>query len=1535
MIRKPKPFFNFILPFLVFVGQVNGQMRQVYLDPGGDYKIIQRISFYSASQGYIASSDNGPPFVGFTTDSGRTFTKRFITLGNVNYNGYYVNLTFGFGISGVKAFSQDTIIAYGDYGLVPAILYSTNGGISYVLVYHSQFSSTQLSTGITDMVFPENNNIGYAVDADRILKTTNKGLSWSVVRIDPDSYFNHIEAVDNNNLVTFSNEYNANKLLKTTNAGSAWQTVTLPVPATGSRIFYSTFLTANKGWLNIRDNNDSLRVFYTSNGGTSWVQKNHTEASPFGCFKMKFVNDSTGFAIAGVFTTYKTTDSGKVWQPLPRDNNFSFFNYYHYDIQCLNENQLWCGGHQDFLELSTNGGGTPIPKAFFRIDTVNSYTNNIVKLWNYSKPGYQFKWYVNNNLVSTSYNTTYTHNTFSPADSVLLIVTSGAASDTVKKYQYFSVPNLPTITSFMPVTGSNGTFVTITGTNFTGVTGVSIGGTPVASFTIVSNTQITLIVGNGATGSISVNNPFGGYSLPGFTYFAPPSSSPPVITGFNPTTGPIGTTVTITGNNFGATATDNSIYFGAVKGSITSASPTQIICTVPAGASFEPFTIINKTNNLLGQSFKPFGVTFADSSNFATNSFINIFNISYGPTTRTKHVSGKDLDGDGKPDLITAITAGSVDSVLVHRNISVGSTISFGPKIILTSIPSASVALFEISDVDGDNKPDIVNTSNGNGITILRNTSSPGAISFTSPTPVLTGSSGNQQSVIADFNNDGKNDIATAGFSSKSIGVIKNTSVPGYLSFGPPTTYSITNNPFRIAAGDLNNDGKKDIVCYNYTGSGNTNFSIFRNTSSATTISFDPAVDVAVAGSSVSSQSIVVVDYDNDNKLDVLTFNDQNLSIYRNITTGSTISFAPAVVIPFGSTGYYSIVANLSGDSKPDIVIGNNDLERVFRLIRNRSTPGTIINDNVIKIGGVYPNVSFPNYTNSGDFDLDGKMDIVTSSSSDGLVSIFRNRIGEAVPFSPSNICAGTTQQRPSDVTGSTYQWQQNTGSGFVNISDNTSFSGTQTSVLTINAIPFSWNGYLYRCIVDGNLYSSSFVMNVNSTVPPTVSISTPTTTICYGDNISFTATGTPIGPLTSYAWQINNITVQGQTSTVFTTNTLTDGAQVKALVFNACSNPNTVSSNVVAIAVNGQPPSVTISTSNTTICTGASTTFTAAPVNGGASPSYQWQVNGVNVGTNSNIFTTNTLTHNDQVKVLLTAAPTSCSTYAAVTSNIITMTVNTPTAASVSITASNTTVCSGAQVSFSATAVNGGSSPTFQWQLNGVNVGNPGNYYQAAFTATSMVQVILTSNSNCVTTTTATSNIITITVLSNVTPTITISGNNTVTTGQSTTIISSIANGGSGPTYQWQDSTNIHTWQNISGATSASINYSPTQTGNKLRSILTSNAACALPVTATSNGLIFTVNPVTAIPPVAATNYGIRYFPNPVHDILIIDSLKLNDKWQLLYIYDLNGRRIKNYNIGNRTSISLNTTMLAAGQYVAVLRKKTGIPVYLKFIKL
>ena len=102
------------------------------------------------------------------------------------------------------------------------------------------------------------------------------------------------------------------------------------------------------------------------------------------------------------------------------------------------------------------------------------------------------------------------------------------------------------------------------------------------------------------------------------------------------------------------------------------------------------------------------------------------------------------------------------------------------------------------------------------------------------------------------------------------------------------------------------------------------------------------------------------------------------------------------------------------------------------------------------------------------------------------------------------------------------------------------------------------------------------------------------------------------------------------------------------------------------------------------------------------------------------------------------------------------------------------------------------------------------------------------------------------------------------------------------------------------------------------------------------SNALAFTVYPVTAISPVAGSNYSIRCFPNPAYDNLFIDSLSLADKWQKLDLFSNDGKKlITTLSIIGRRSVTLNVSRLPAGQFIIVLRRKTGAPAYLKFIKL
>ena len=199
-----------------------------------------------------------------------------------------------------------------------------------------------------------------------------------------------------------------------------------------------------------------------------------------------------------------------------------------------------------------------------------------------------------------------------------------------------------------------------------------------------------------------------------------------------------------------------------------------------------------------------------------------------------------------------------------------------------------------------------------------------------------------------------------------------------------------------------------------------------------------------------------------------------------------------------------------------------------------------------------------------------------------------------------------------------------------------------------------------------------------------------------------------------------------------------------------ACANPTTATSNEITMAVTAAvAPSVSIAANpGNAICAGTSVTFTATPTNGGATPSYQWKLNGTNVGTNSNTYQNAALANGAKITCVMTSS-LACANPATATSNEITMAVTAAVAPSVSIAANpGNTICTGTGVTFTATPTNGGATPSYQWKLNGVNVGTNSNTYQnAALANGAKITCVMTSSLACVNPKTATSNEITMTV--------------------------------------------------------------------------------------------------------------------------------------------------------------------------------------------
>ena len=1152
-----------VLIFLFFASVSSyAQLRNVYTDATEDNEIF-KISFYSPNEGYVAFRD----WIGYTSDSGHTFIHKEITLANVDFNGYLsANLSFGFSINGVKAFDQNTLIVYGHYALVPAILYSVNGGNSFKLIFYDQYDPMVLSGGITDMIFPQNNSTGYAVDADRILKTTDKGLNWSVVKTLPGSCFSYLEAFDNNNVIAFSSGILLNMLVKTTDGGNNWQTLSVPQLQYGT-LFYASFLNNSTGWISMSGGNGEGYFYKTTNGGSTWLLQNNPFAASFTGTKIKFIDANTAYAVSDLFTVFKTTDGGAIWEPLKRDNKFTYLGYTHNDLQFFSGNQFWAGGGHGFLELTSNAGGTPLPKAYFLIDSAGYSATGKVSLMNYSKSNYSFQWFVNGSLVSTGYNAQYTHDVGSLYDTVRLIVSNGSVKDTSVHYQSFYPPL--SITSFSPVIGAAGTQVTITGANLYGVKAVYFGNTPAAGFTYLSSTSVKATVGKGATGSVTVVTERGTVSLPGFTFVPPPaimgfspasctagttvtilgsnflnatavsfggipaasftviadnqinavvpsgndgpvsvttpggtaslagfvsvptinsftplkgtqgtvmqingtsltgttsvtvagipvlsytvnssknitaivstgasgdvlvtkpggSSSkgtftwfpPPVITSFAPQSGTVGTSITINGTGFNEGATSNVVYIGGVKAIINNATTTSINITVPLGTISNYITV--NSNNLIGYSPKPFTVSFENGGTINAAAFIADTVINSTTNNSPAAVTSADLDGDGKTDLIVSKYGSLNNGVLVYRNITSGVKPLFDNPV---DLPADEYADVFVADIDGDGKLDIITKSN-----VLLNKSVPGNISFIN-NYTFTNPNAVEGIAVKDVDGDGKPDIVYGSYPANVAIVYRNISEPGAASFAPAVNYPASG--YTILLEDLDNDGKPDLIIPNGV---ERSFIVMKNNSAKGKIVFDNAQTFQGYTHAFCSTA----DFDGDGRSDlVFAGNDAfKAAVLRNTTSGGVIQFDTVRLFDATSRPAGIITEDFDGDGKPDIALNLYDYN--LQLLKNTSTNANISFAQPIRLT---PGI-ITGYHNlcAGDFNNDGKPDIATISETKHIITVYTN-YSKPAPFILSF----------TPVIGKSGTVVTITGNNFTNVSQ-VSFGGVPAASFTVNS---------------------------------------------------------------------------------------------------------------------------------------------------------------------------------------------------------------------------------------------------------------------------------------------------------------------------------------------------------------------------------------------------------------------------------------------------------------------------------------------------
>lgn len=296
--------------------------------------------------------------------------------------------------------------------------------------------------------------------------------------------------------------------------------------------------------------------------------------------------------------------------------------------------------------------------------------------------------------------------------------------------------------------------------------------------------------------------------------------------------------------------------------------------------------------------------------------------------------------------------------------------------------------------------------------------------------------------------------------------------------------------------------------------------------------------------------------------------------------------------------------------------------------------------------------------------------------------------------------------------------------------------------------------------------------------VVPEITIASTLTQGCAGSTFDFSVTSVNNeGSTPAYQWMVDGSPV-GTNSTSFSSSTLTDGQVVTCVLTSddPCNSSTTGTSNSIGVTIVTQlTPSITVTADQISICAGQTVTFTANTSGAGLTPTYAWTLDGAPAGSSSSTFSSSALTDGQVVACTLTSSE-SCANPTTALSNNVTITVTAPVTPSIAITSSLVEICAGSSVTFAASIQGGGSSPIYQWQVNGANAGtNSATFTTSSLTDGQVVTCILTSNGACATSTNASSNSITMTVIS------------TANISQSGGVLSTTT-AGSG--YQWVDCT-------------------------------------------------------------------------------------------------------------------------------------------------
>jgi hypothetical protein len=514
-------------------------------------------------------------------------------------------------------------------------------------------------------------------------------------------------------------------------------------------------------------------------------------------------------------------------------------------------------------------------------------------------------------------------------------------------------------------------------------------------------------------------------------------------------------------------------------------------------------------------------------------------------------VAVADLNRDGKSDVAVTNWCSSSSDCIPYTwggSGSVAVLLGNGDGTLQAAVAYATggtnpVSVY-IADVNGDGIPDLVvanqcadgtNCAAGGSVGVLLGN---GNGTFQVAKSYKSGGFLAQSVAVADFNGDGKPDVAVANWEPTNVCSVGTCTVGVLLGNGDGTfqtavNYSAGGNGgVSIAAADVNGDGRPDLLVI----AGETVGVLLGNGDGT----FRPTVTYDTGA--VSPTSLVSADLNGDGRPDLVI--GHVLTCVQSACTDGPVgvlvgngdgTFRPAVIydvttaFPIASSSYPVAVADMNGDGRPDLVVGGANSSNIAVLPGNGD--GTFQSAAIYTSGDGFPAGAVA----AADLNGDGKPDLVVghvfaNGGSEGLVSILLNN----TPFKNSTTTTLTSSLNPSTY-GQKVTWTAKvTSSGSITPTGKVNFtwsrftigSGTLNSsgVAALSRANLNADVYPLTAVYVGdgnNLASTSAVLNqvVKATTSAATLSSSPNPST-QGQAVTFTAkftspTVTPTGQVT------------------------------------------------------------------------------------------------------------------------------------------------------------------------------------------------------------------------------------------------------------------------------------------------------------------------------------------------------------------------------------------------------------------------------------